>query len=131
MTVQRWMLGVAAVAALLLGMQAATASAETRGICSQTIPPNSRCVYGARLWIYGVGFRMDSIYGWDNQNICVGAKTNSDGTGGNALPFRCEVISRGQTIWTAGGNSNWGHGTIINNNAQGQYGQSGLMNADF
>lgn len=77
-----------------------------------TVDPGGRCVWNARKWLHGVG--VTNTWLVLGTETCVGAKTNSDGSGGNALPFRCEVLAANQTIWTPGGNSNWGYATVIN-----------------
>lgn len=107
---------VVAAAAVALGLSAPSQAAVTNFgalICPPgTIAPNDRCTWPTRKWLYGVGATNTWLV--LGSETCVGAKTNSDGTGGNALPFRCEVLAANQTIWTPGGNSNWGYATVIN-----------------
>lgn len=102
-----------ALVTLALSVGASTASADVQGFCNSGIAANSRCIWGVRKWLYGVGV-YNSGFSANDQYVCVGAKTNSDGSGGNALPFRCEHMTHDQTMWTPGGNSNWGWATIIN-----------------
>lgn len=81
---------------------------------------------GGYKYLYGVGYETNSFSNVSD-NVCVGAKTNGDGSGGNALPFTCGEVAPGTAMWTAGGNSNWGYPTIINNEAYNIWG-GGLRN---
>lgn len=104
---------------MMIGIAGSEAQAQIHAFCGNpsVIPANSRCIDKDRHWLYGVGV---SNAGWNGGPIyvCVGAKTNSDGSGGDAIPFRCDYVEVG-TIWTAGGNSKYGWGTIINRNGFG------------
>lgn len=80
---------------------------------SGQIAPGGRVV-GPYKYHYGVGYTT-SIASSVSDNVCVGAKTNADGSGGNAIPFVCGEVAPDTAMWTAGGNSNWGYPTIINN----------------
>lgn len=112
-------LGAIVVAGMLMLVVAVPAQSVVTPIyCSGggIIPPQDRCVWNEYKWLHGVGVTNTWLH-IPGQEICVGAKTNSDGSGGNALPFRCENLAAHQTIWTPGGSSNWGYATIINRNS--------------
>jgi hypothetical protein len=101
------------------------ASAVNIGFCNGLIEPGGRCV-GPYAYLYGVGW--GTVY-WQTSgnNVCLGAKTNADGSGGNALPFTCLHVGADQYRWTPGGSSNWGYPTIINQESWQAYG-SGVAN---
>jgi len=115
----RWAVALAATVSTLIGLSAAqaTAAEQYSTFCPGTsaVAGYSRCVAYSRLWLYGVRAMLPVGAG----NVCVGAKTNSDGSGGNAIPFRCEWMDQYglNSMWTAGGNSNYGYATVINQNA--------------
>jgi hypothetical protein len=125
------MLGLATVASLLLagavtvpegasGIGTSSARADLIGFCNIYIGPGGRCV-GPYAYLYGVGYT--TVY-WqtDGNDVCIGAKTNADGSGGNAIPFTCMNVPADQTRWTPGGQSNWGYPTIINQEARNSTG---------
>jgi hypothetical protein len=70
---------------------------------------------GNYVYAYGVGWNKEYDIGGVTDDVCIGAKTRSDGTGGNAIPFLCLGVSVGQTRWTPGGQSNYGYPTAIAN----------------
>ncbi|MDO8209401.1 hypothetical protein [Conexibacter sp. CPCC 206217] len=81
---------------------------------------------GPYKYLFGVGYEAP----WTEtvgDNVCVGAKTNADGSGGNAIPFTCVYVAPNTARWTPGGLSNYGYPTYINQEARGIYG-AGLMN---
>lgn len=112
--------------AVSIAAVAQPANAAVASFCTSGITANTRCISAGRNWLYGVGTYMGDI-GPSGAYLCVGAKTNSDGSGGNALPFRCDPVAIGQEIWTAGGNSNYGWATVINDNPF-YVGAAGLKN---
>lgn len=96
---------------LLAAVAAPGASADVHRFCVSAVDANSRCIDGHYHWLYGVGvYSIMPVPPY----MCVGAKTRSDGTGGDAVPFRCDYVPEGGTIWTPGGNSNYGWATVIN-----------------
>lgn len=78
------------------------------------LAPGQRGV-GGYYYNYGVGWWASSVL--DGDDVCIGAKTRSDGSGGNAIPFLCVNIPPDQKRWTPGGQSNYGYPTVINNEA--------------
>ncbi len=116
---RRYVAGMWAVACASLSMcifgQSAKAD-QIYGFCNfgNELQANARCIHGANIWLYGVGVGGGALT--TPGTVCAGAKTNRDGSGGNALPFRCEYIDPQGLIsfWTPGGSSNWGYATIIN-----------------
>jgi hypothetical protein len=111
---------IVAAACAAVGPAVGTASADQIfGFCNSgyDLQANGRCISGSYLYLYGVqvGVGPFSTPG----TVCAGAKTNGDGTGGNALPFRCEWVDYNGLagFWTPGGNSNWGYATLINRSA--------------
>jgi hypothetical protein len=90
-----------------------------------SIPAGSRGV-GTYVYLYGAGYTTNHLSNVSD-NVCVGAKTNGDGSGGNALPFVCGEVAPGTSMWTPGGYSNYGYPTIINNEGYGIWG-NGIRN---
>jgi hypothetical protein len=119
---------VIALSASVLGVFSSSASAWVDRFCTYgAISPYSRCVAPVRVLLYGVGAEKLVGIGDTYDNPCLGAKQNSDGSGGNALPFTCITMTYGQIRWTPGGSSGTGYATIINNDAW-TYWMGGYMN---
>lgn len=97
----------------ILGTGDASATV-TRFSDGTSISPGNRIV-GPYRYLYGVGYGpWPPEYGTENDYACMGAKTNADGSGGNAIPFTCADVPPGGTTWTPGGQSNYGYPTVIN-----------------
>lgn len=108
-------LAVAALAWAFALMPVTDASAGIIGRFCDSVNPSTRCI-GLRKYLYGVGgTKWDVGYGQQFDTPCIGAKTQSDGSGGNAIPFICPTLTWNEARWTPGGQSNWGYPTIINN----------------
>lgn len=109
----------------LSGIVAAPATAVIGWWWNASITPGDRAV-GSYKYMYGVGYATSSASSVSD-NVCVGAKTNGDGSGGNAIPFACGEVAPDSAMWTPGGNSNWGYPTIINNESYNIWG-TGIWN---
>lgn len=108
---------VAVVASTLavatLWLPGVSTAAEDR-FCSTTgVNANSRCVGTRNRYLNGVGAIGYLSGTW---YVCAGAKANSDGSGGNVVPFSCGYVDASTDIWTPGGSYGYGWPTLINNN---------------
>ncbi len=115
---RRWRALVAAIVVGFFGAWSIAAVVTDRAqayewqIYNDGIAPGNRAV-GNYYCLYGVGWWAMAFL--DGDDVCMGAKTNADGSGGNALPFLCTYVPPDQKRWTPGGQSNYGYPTIINN----------------
>lgn len=90
------------------------------------IPPGGRGVGSRFRGVVGVGMRN---YIYPDQAMCVGGKANSDGSGGNIVPFTCTTLALDQTVWTPGGSYGIGYPTLINRMTDRYATTEGIVNA--
>lgn len=92
---------------------------------ANVIAPGGRSVGQRFRGVVGVGMRA---YVNGNQTVCAGGKANSDGSGGNIVPFTCATLALDQTMWTPGGTYGLGYPTLINRMATSAL-VEGIVNA--
>ncbi len=81
------MCAVLAVGSVSMGVGVGDAQAYYDVFWNAGAINNGSRVVGSSHYLYGVGWDLPTTVSGAADEVCIGAKTRSDGSGGNAIPF--------------------------------------------